>query len=432
MASTETKPLVIITSVFTETVRPTLLVTESTVITPEPVHTQMVHTQLASTSTDNRLQSTPLDTTHPTPVLQQTTQLNAILPTSTSNKTSPLPVGEQNTSRSTEHEAGFLGHFNISTSTSDLIPALSVSSSSSTLGSSPTITFSASLTTTPSSVSTIPPSDIRPYVTRLTSVSISPSHLPTSSLSDSLFNSATSAPGAVQDSSTSHKDKSLNVGAIIGGTIGGATFVALSLLTCIYLSRRKRQTGIYGRRNSNRSLLHPRTGNQIRPSHKRQISEPVLPSVESPAIPSAPVFPARSYSTPDGVRPGFLSVPFDNDDASLRTNFQNEEDHRHESPFRDPENPLISASLEVFPPSRSESMYSKSSWGSRSKLLERQDGFLRSSPYESLYYPGESTLTLPRGSVGPDSSTTNKNRASTRSDPFDLEAPPDILPQWPL
>lgn len=429
MPSKETAPLVVITSVLTETIRPTLIVTESTVIPPPvPVTTQM-NAQLATTSVDSRLQTSHLEATHPESGLQQTTQQNTVFSTSTFTKTSASPTEELTTSRGAELGPGFLGHLNAS-SPSDLVPTHTVSSNSSSSWSSSTIAFSVHLATLPGITSNIPSSDTSPTITPLTSIPVSPSHSPVSLPSTSPAQNTTTGSGTVQGSSTPHRHKPFNVGPIVGGTIGGTAFIALSVLTCFLLSRRTRQAAFHRRQNSRRSLL-PRTTNPSRTSHNRQISEPTLPTGGSPAIPSAPVFPIRSYSTPDGVRPALLSTPFSTDGFADRTELQG--NHGTENPFADPENNfLTSPSLEVFPPSRSEPMYSESSWGSGSKLLERHERSLRNFRNEGSYYADGSTLTLPRSSVGPDSFMTSRNRSSTRSDPFDLEPPPDEMPKWPL
>lgn len=254
-----------------------------------------------------------------------------------------------------------------------------------------------------------------------TAVSTSSSDSPTSSPLTGVVSGPTDSSEAA---SGSQKSSSHKVGAIVGGAVGGAVFIILALLAC-FLFRRRRRNTLHRRQLSRQKILRSDSENSANAFlHNRQLS---WPTMQSSAIPSAPLLPPqRNYSHPDTwLNPALVTS---NQDLSLDRMYLHNEHQQHftDDPFSDPENGPI---IEVSPPTRSASIYSRSSWDGGLKFLELYDSS-RSSPGGSTYYPGESTATLP----GPGDDTPNsqklatpKRRASIRSNPFDLEAPPSAV-----
>lgn len=101
--------------------------------------------------------------------------------------------------------------------------------------------------------------------------------------------------------------------------------------------------------------------------------------------------------------------------------------------FADVEKSPISPIINISPPSRSASNYSRVSWDDDWEFPDYYDPSSRTSLYENTYYyPGGGISMLPNDSRRVSESIgTPHTRDSRRSNPFDLEPPPNILQKWP-
>ena len=260
----------------------------------------------------------------------------------------------------------------------------------------------------------------------------SPSHSPTLTPLTSLGSDTSSSPSP----SSKSPHQSLSTGTIVGSAIGGAAVVAFGILACILFFRRKR--ALSHRRQASRQRLLRTSGSMssIEGLHRRRSSQP-SPVPPSSGMTSAPIFHQRRYSNPLDNRP---SPPFGLAYPNLshgRAYSRGEPPNSlHVDPFADPEdNPIsraldrpLSPIIEISPPTRTASIYSRSSWEAGLKVVESHDSS-RSSHY-NYTGPTQSTLTLETLGSGSRCLNTPKS-VSRRSDPFDLEPPPSIL-QWPL
>jgi hypothetical protein len=224
---------------------------------------------------------------------------------------------------------------------------------------------------------------------------------------------------------------SLSTGTIVGSAIGGAAVVALSLLACILFFHRKRSLSHRRGASRQRLLRTSDSISSIEGFHRRRFSQP-LQVAESPVMSSAPVFLPRRYSIPlDSRSSSALAVPYPNLSHGNACLYGGPP-HNPLDPFTDPEaRPLdrpLSPIIEVSPPSSTASVYSRASWGGGLKVLESDDS-TQVSPH-NYSYPSQTTLTLETG--GSHSRYVNTpDSDSRRSDPFDLEPPPNTL-RWPL
>ncbi|KAJ5102943.1 hypothetical protein N7532_003472 [Penicillium argentinense] len=445
VSSTDAGPsLVTLTSFLTETARPTWTYTEVTTIANVPVTTQVVKSRLSTVAQSETVQTetTPSSThwsesswSERSSTRSETQQEPAQQTPSTTPISSSLPpwsTSDQSVSYSTEFSSTALAqsYTSVQTSESGAAPLISVSSSSST--DSSMITRASTLSSQSSTalgfqvITSQPASTGIQSSTTNSSSSSSSSRTPTASPLASVISGSTS--GVDSDSSKSNSGNH-KVGTIVGSALGGAVFLALTLLAC-FLIRRRRRNAVHRRQPSRKSLLRNNSVGSTRAFlHNRQ---PSWPMVRSDSIPSAPVFPPlRSYSNPD-TRPN-PALAASNQDLSLdRAYLRNQYSQRFtDDPLSDPED---GPTIEVSPPSRSVSIYSQSSWEGGLKFIESYDYSSHSSQGGSTYYPDGSTGTLP----GPGDETpisrlvTPKRRASIRSNPFDLEPPPSALSRGPV
>lgn len=435
--------LVTLTSFLTETVHPTRTYTEVTTIANDLVTAELVTSQLITATHSETLQSgitlsqtyrpqTPWPESTQAETQQETVQQTPS-PTPIASSMPPWTTSDAPVSSSSESQPPLLGqsHVNAYTSESDPVPLAATSStSSSSLMATHSIPASSESRGTPG-LQVVTSTQRGTSTQSSTAVSTSSSDWPTSSpLASVISGSTDSSEAASSQKSSSHK-----VGAIIGGAVGGAVFIVLALVVC-FLFRRRRRNTLHRRQHSRQKLLRSDSENSANAFlHTRQLS---WPTIHSSAISSAPLLPPqRKYSHPDTrLNPALVAS---NQDLSLdRMYLHNEHQQRFtDGPSSDPENGPI---IEVSPPTRSASIYSRSSWDGGLKFLELYDSSSRSSPGGSTYYPGGSTATLP----GPGDDTPNsqklatpKRRASIRSNPFDLEAPPSAVswgqvPRLPL
>lgn len=431
---------VVVTSVVTETVRPTWIFTESVVVYTSP-----------STEDKSSPSKTATDGAEPTETSQlQTTmrslQMNTALPTSVSTivplqePATLLPM--DNTASHTEAWSGLSGPLTIHT-TGESVSSSSTSSEAPSPSSPETSLSPTSLTTSfsvQSSVltSTSPSTSTSTTVSKMwassssatapSSPSRSPTHTPLTSLG-----SDTSWSPSSTGKSYHH---SLSTGTIVGSVIGGAAVVAFGVLACVLFFRRRR--ALLHRRQASRQRLLRTSGSMssIEGLHRRRSSQP-SPVAPSSGMPSAPIFHQRRYSNPLDNRP---SPPFGLSYPSLSPgraySYGEAPNSPHVDPFADPEDYPISRALdrplspiiEISPPTRTASVYSRSSWEAGLKVVESHDSS-RSSRYNGTG-PRESTLTLETLGSGSRCLNTPKS-ASRRSDPFDLEPPPSILQRPP-
>ncbi|KAJ5733485.1 hypothetical protein N7493_002271 [Penicillium malachiteum] len=262
------------------------------------------------------------------------------------------------------------------------------------------------------------------------------------SYSSSPLSTSTSMASVIAGASTSSvqsKNSHHKVGVIVGGTVGGVAFCAIGLLACFLFIRRRRRGGQHQRKNSRQSLLHDRHSiSSFNDTHQRQYSQSSMNTIQEVSIPSAPapVFPPpRNFSNPSNIRPNPV-LAASNQDLSLdRMYLREESPPGYTEGFNyDVERSPVSPIIEISPPSRSVSNYSRCSWeGSDSlKFPQEYDLSVPNSRQVSAYYPGESTFTLP-DTASPSSNVIDmaKTRDSARSDPFDLEPSPRSPPKEP-
>ncbi|KAJ5668887.1 hypothetical protein N7462_009957 [Penicillium macrosclerotiorum] len=451
-------PVIVLTSVLTETIHPTWVVTEVTTIEPtsasrvqsdtdidtaqphttaqyETVQTVQVGMSSSSVSSDSA------ETVTSTAAQPQTTQPETLQSSSTGPAQSSVPSTSPTTSSTQPMESPLLTHDSgsseswaaimvHSSSTSSLDPTpLASTSSSSQFSMSTTWTWTTSTSPTTRSSTTDAATQSTPSLSQIitaldSQTSSSPSSASSTRSATSSFTSVSVISGAAASNASSAYaiSNSTHVGAIVGGTLGGTAVVALGLLACAVFFRRRRRRPSVQRQNSHQRLLCANNSlSSHRGPHGRHRSQPSFPITRS-AIPSAPVFPPRRYS-----------------DAPLPPNQQH---------AGDPENSPVSPIIQVQPPSRTaSSSYSRCSWEGGMDLLDcyEYDSSGDSSRYgqEHAYYPGGSATSIPHtaGSnphlagdrLAPRSASldTPKTRLSTRSDPFDLEPPPTALRKWP-
>jgi len=413
-----------VTSVVTETVRPTWTFTEvvftDTVTSERWTSLSEVSPQGAeSTETaqlQSSLQSVQVDTTSPVPV-----------PIS-------IPPTENPSTRSAGYWSGISGPLTVQTSWESVSSPSSSSESTSSSSLESSSSFSSpTLLTTPSSLRPSVLSSISKSTSASSPVSESQSSTsPVTASPTSPFQSpiSTSLTGLGPDSSPTQSPSGQShhhtpsTGVIVGSAIGGAAVVALIVLTCILFYRHRRT--LSHRRQASRQRLLPTSASMssINGFHGRRFSQP-LPVPASPVIPSAQVFHPRRYSNPA------IAATYPNPSYDMLYPYSQAPHNLLEDPFTDPEyhplNRSLSPIIEVSPPTRTASIYSRSSWDGALKAAESHES-TQISPY-NYNYPSQSTLTLETS--GSSSRYPNTLNSSRRSDPFDLEPPPNTL-QWPL
>ncbi|KAJ5752186.1 hypothetical protein N7520_009103 [Penicillium odoratum] len=419
--------MVTLTSVLLETVHPTSVITEAVTVTVSPT---AVHSDVSSLKNIQpeivQSQQTPqtwpkIETTQsivesPTTQPSTTSEEMASLITSSSSSSSFLqPLRSSHTSE----VVVFSTNADTRTSVDDLTLI------------SPSSSETPSLSSTRSSISIM---SISPTFANMTPASTVASHLsthlPTSTTMVSIFAGSSTPTKDTPTDKTNHR----KVGAIVGGTVGAATFLALSFLA-LFLIRRKRRSNPHRRQNSRQGLLQSRDSTSSFRGHTRSISQPYFSGNDSSCIPSAPVFPAQRSQSMSNDRPAPMFGASIQSPYWEKAYFQGEnhfvftEDPLDQGPEKSPVSPII----EIFPPSRSASNYSKKSGhgdlGVPQFRPESYPNFHRtsSSRQTSSYRPGESNLTLPDTCSQGSKFNSPGSRDSVRSDPFDLEPPADIL-----
>ncbi|KAJ5988549.1 hypothetical protein N7481_003759 [Penicillium waksmanii] len=476
--STNAASLVDFTSFLTETIHPVLTYTKQTTISNDPV-TQFVTSELVTTTHSESVQSvtvtfTNLPQSHlpETPWAENTqseTKQGTTLQTpSPTHLASSVPSWTSDTtifpSSESQAEASPVGSKDPNTHTSEAHPMplftitpTSIRPSSATAG--------AAMTTHSPSQSPVSGSD--PGLQMVTSSLEGTSTQSSSTLSTPSFVTTTtsSSPVGGQSGSSSddtHRNASHTVGTIVGCVVGGMAVSFFALLACILFVRRRRRNSPHRRLHSRQTLLRSDSDNSARAfldGHNPQPSWPIHYAYATT--------PSGSFSTParklsgTGTGPNYgLSAA--NKKLALDSYIQNG-DHQHS--IGAPWTGLSSRpTIEVSPPSRSASIYSRQSWEDRLESLEfyhngeltlpdanttyhhggsveaNRNRAAESSTVKNLargcldgmgatntYYPsGGSTTTLPEAGYetpGTKHLATPKRRASIRSNPFDLEFP---------
>lgn len=438
--------MIILTSFLTETIHPIQTYTDVTTISDDPVTTtQLVTSELLTTShletlplatslSQSHLPQTPWPESIQSETQQHPAQQTTPSPTPVVTSISPWTTSDSTASSVAESQSPLLGqssaHTYSSTSETNSVSLISTSTTSSGLSSSKipmTIQASSNIFYPygTESSQTITSSQESTNVQSFTTFSTSSSRPSTSSPTSRVSGSAESS----KHTSTSPKDSSHRVGTIVGSVIGGTVLIILALLAC-FLFRRKRRNSLHRRQHSRQTLLRTDSDNSTRAFlHGRQSSWPIP---RSSAIPSAPVFPPQRNHVNTNIQP-ISSLATSNQDMSPRGGYSHND---HQTRYTDEafsyhhQSPII----EVSPPTRSASVYSRSSWEGRFKALEPYVSPSHSSRAGSAYFLSESTTTLP--DPGNDISNSQhlfapKRRASIRSNPFDLEAPPSAASKNP-
>ncbi|KAF3392585.1 hypothetical protein F1880_008562 [Penicillium rolfsii] len=461
--------MVAITSVVTETARPTLIVTEVTTVESSQLQTSpsTAGQPQSETSSGLMLQSGAVQTnasqtdqmqSAPT-AISTASPFTSLLPESTAAATTTsIWSTDESASFSTaaEQSSGSLppvvGHSNVNAQTTslELVPVSSSTSTFATSVQSSTVSSplgNATASTALGATSTIPTStgSLLSSSTLVTSSLIAPFIL-ASVTSQSPFTltspspSSSSIAGIISGSDsaagkTSESQYSSHVGAIVGGSVGGAVFVALVLLTCMLCLRRshRRQQGAHIKpqgslrrgllRNSSDSLTTFR-GPQSWHGHGQQDSQP--------SYPTDPMFSPRGNSISLAPAPNQALAASNQGPPLVTMSAHGDSCQNH---FSDREDSPVSLVINVHPPSRTASTYSQPSCEGSLGYLEKYDceSPTRSSCYESIYYLDESAVTP--SLTGDDKLAPLENcktRLSTRSDPFDLEVPTKSLHEWPL
>ncbi|KAJ6014938.1 hypothetical protein N7540_009529 [Penicillium herquei] len=399
-------PIVTLTSVLTTTVHPTWVVTEAVTIASIPTASTDSSTQPDNAQTEITTANTQAEATQTTLPQPQTAPSEAISTALTISASSSQQMQEPSGTRAP--------------------------SSDSTLPSN-TYTWTTASVYWPESSTTATASTFQTATSTAAFQYYSSSPLSTSTSMASVVAGASTSSEA-QSKSSHHK-----VSVIVGGTVGGVAFCAFGILACFLFIRRRRQGGQHKRKNSRQSLLHDRHSiSSFNDTHQRQYSQSSMNTIQEVSIPSAPapVFPPpRNFSNPSNIRPN-PALAASNQDLSLdRMYLREESPPGYTENFQyDVEHSPVSPIIEVSPPSRSVSNYSRCSWeGSGSlKFPQEYDLSVPNSRQASTYYPGESTFTL-ADTASPGSNVLDmaKTRDSTRSDPFDLEPSPRSPPKEP-
>ncbi|KAJ5730312.1 uncharacterized protein N7483_004820 [Penicillium malachiteum] len=399
-------PIVTLTSVLTTTVHPTWVITDAVtlagILTAPTDSSTQPDAQTETTTADSQAEATR--TTLPQPQTAPSEALSTILTTSASS--------------------------------SQQMQEPSATGAPSSDSPSKTYTWETTSVYWPASATTATASTFQTATSTAAFQSYSSSPLSTSTSMTSVIAGAStsSETSSAQSKSSHHK-----VGVIVGGTVGGAAFCAIGLLACFLFIRRRRRGGQHKRKNSRQSLLHDRHSiSSFNDTHQRQYSQSSMNTIQEVSIPSAPapvVPPPRNFSNPSNIRPN-PALAASNQDLSLdRMYLREESPPGYTENFQyDVERSPVSPIIEISPPSRSVSNYSRCSWEGSGYLKFPQDYDLSvpNSRQASTYYPGESTFTL-ADTASPGSNVLDmaKTRDSTRSDPFDLEPSPRSPPKEP-
>ncbi|KAJ5117117.1 hypothetical protein N7448_004066 [Penicillium atrosanguineum] len=430
----------LVTSVVTEIVRPTWIFTESVVVYTTSVtedtsspKTATYGAESAETSAlQTSMQSLQMDTALPPPA-------STIVPVhEPATTTAPM----ENSASHTTAWSGFLGTLTIPT-TWESVSSSSTSSEASSPSSPESSLSPTSLIPSLSGQSNVL-SSMSPSRSTSTTVSkmwascssatkpSSPFHSPTHTPSTSVRPETSSSYSS--SGKTNHHSPS--TGVIVGSVIGGTAAVALGLLACILFFCRKRARS-QRRQASRQGLLRTSESmSSIEGCHRRRSSQP-SPAPPSSGMTSAPIFHQRRFSNPLDNRPSPpFGLSYPNLSHGRAYSYGETPNSPHVDPFADPEDKPISRALgrplspiiEISPPTRTASIYSRSSLEAGLKVAESHDssGF---SPYNCTG-PTPSTLTLETLGSGSRCLNTPKS-AYRRSDPFDLEPPPNTL-QWHL
>jgi hypothetical protein len=415
--------LVVFTSTLTETIHPFLTYTEQTTVSDDPV-TQFVISHLVTTTNLETVQSvtvtfTTLPQSHfpETPWSESTqseTKLESIL--GTTFQTSPLTLTTSSapswttsaTTSSTNSESlsqletplvGSTGlnahpsewpntHLSPNTHPSEGTAITLVSLAPTSISQTSQIAGTAMATHSLSQISMArSDSGLSMSITQASStVPVSSFHTIT-----------TSSPlVGVQSGSSSdeiYRKTSHTVGTIVGSVVGGMAFILLALLACIFFVRRRRRNILHRRLHSRQALLRSDSDNSAHAfldGHNRQSSWPV--DHASATTPSDHFPPAQNHSN-TATRPNYgLSAA--NRKLALNENIPYGS-HRHSI-----EGPWAwwngKPKIEVSPPSRSASIYSRQSWEDRLESLEfYHNGEFTTPGGNTTYHHGASTAAIP-------------------------------------
>ncbi|KAJ5386962.1 hypothetical protein N7509_009503 [Penicillium cosmopolitanum] len=475
--------LVAFTSFLTETIHPVLTYTEQTTISNDPV-TQFVTSQLVTTTNLDTVQSvsvtfSTLSQTHlpETPWAENTqseTQLGTTQQTfSPISLTSSVPSWTTDTSisPSSESQAGpsLVGLTDPNPHTSEAHPMPLVPITPTSIRPS---SASAGAAMTTHSLSQSPVSRSDPGLQMVTSGLEGTSTQSSSTLSTPTFVTTATSSSPVGghsggSSDDNYRKASHTVGTIVGCVVGGMAVSLLAILACILFVRRRRRNSLHRRLHSRQTLLRSDSDNSGRAFLDGHNPQPSWPIQYAGATTTSESFsaPARKLSG-TGTGPNYgLSAA--NKKLALDSYTQNE--HSIGAPWASSSR---RPTIEVSPPSRSASIYSRQSWEDRLESLEfyhngeftlpdtnatyhhggsveaNRDRAAEISNVRNLahgcrdgmgatdtYYPsGESTTTLPEvryKTPGTKHLATPKRRASIRSNPFDLEFPPSAASKGP-
>ncbi|KAJ5087996.1 hypothetical protein N7456_011612 [Penicillium angulare] len=447
---------VTLTSLFTETVHPTLVFTTAVtlpgtlpvtlpgttpVVSSDTTSSQTVHTQseisqtrissteaTASESTTSETISAQTSKIHTTEsqVTSDASRLNTQLPTATSE------ISSTTLAMSTSSYQQVNTTPVLDASTDSVLMFMSITAQQS---------FEPSLSpyhsvpeATPIAASS---ARVSSRVSSTFATSPSPSPMPTVLTGSSASTHAPSAQGNMNRHT---------MAAVIGGSLGGAAaVVAVIILAFILLKRRRRRNEKHLRqssrqrliRNSKDSMSSFNSPNPCEPSPlffpaERTISVPRTVSVPQ-ALFSPPV---TSVAAHQGYNPAThqydVTHATSNQDLLTNSMYLHQEFNPNalEYDHMDSEHSPVSPMIEISPPSRSVSNYSRSSWDAgSSRPCSRLPNYfeLAFSPGElgGTHLSAESTLTLPdtRSSRYSNFLEQPQTHDSVRSDPFDLEVP---------
>ncbi|KAJ5287049.1 hypothetical protein N7478_002735 [Penicillium angulare] len=440
------KTEVTLTSLLTETVHPTLVVTtaitlpaippvassdtpssqtvpssikttasESTTVETTPAQTSPVHTTKSQVASELSRSTTELPTATP-----ETSSTPLAMATSSSQQVNATPVLEGSTSSATSIMDSVMTSISPTADSSSMlqpyVPSFLTSSHHSLPNATPIAASSARVTSRVSGT----------FIT-----STSPVPVPTLVAGSNDTTNTASAKG-----NRNHH----NLGAIVGGSIGAVAALAIIIMAFIFLNRRRRRAAPHTRENSRQSLIrngnsrdsissfnspYPREYPQSFSYPTRTISVP--PALFSPLAPT--VSAQQSYLNP-AISQYDVTHTVSNQDLSLDRVYLRQiiKPDILEDDYADLERSPVSPIIEISPPSRSVSNYSRLSLeGDRSNRGSDLPNYYEVVfPYGAevgTHFSAESTLTLPDTHSSRSSNFLEKPQThdSIRSDPFDLE-----------
>lgn len=451
-ADSTVPPVVILTSVLTETQRPTWVMTETvaghtltTTVLQETVQPDSVQAQTPQGKTTHLATVTlsssppadfrPVTTTTSTPINAPTPAIDDF-PVSSRSESSAIVAhtrtrlaGAQPPLASTPTTSSSPHTWSTAPSTRSIAPSAQ-STVPSTRSSAPSSRSIALSTTSKSSDQQI--------VQQETTASISS---PTPSSSPSTTSSPTAggfAALADKFSAQANNISDAEVGKIVGSAIGSVTFVILGLVAIFLVCRRRRRIQHEKHLSQQRLLRDSGSTMSSNGLHQSRNSMPIEQAAPMPPVSVLPQ-PRELASTQSRPEPAQAAPTRDPWTGPMYLRNENRHTEGHPTDLEKSPGSPVSPALYISPPSHSASNVSRTSFEAGMKFVEHYDASTRNSLYENTYLPGQAISTLPGEAISPlpndsrrvshfhDTPQTHDGR---RSNPFDLEPPPKASRKW--